>query len=81
MNSDRELTPWFVNGERPARKGVYEVNSYCGVNCYSFWDGARWRWITERPIDAFRFRKMETGRAFADVRWRGLTTNPQKAQP
>lgn len=45
MSTDPKMTPWFVNGEKPARPDVYNVSSRKGGQSgkwWARWDGSTW---------------------------------------
>lgn len=81
--SEQELTPWFVNGEKPARKGVYQ--QMCGFGKqvgYQYWSGARWYPWHETAASANKYRGAEKCHSYAHCgeEWRGLA-HPPKAKP
>ena len=72
-----KLTPWFVNGEKPARDGLYEVRSVIGQHpVFSYWDGKRWGWICPTKGEAEKRRRERTYRQ--DCEWRGLAEEPKQ---
>ena len=78
-----ELTPWFVCGELPARRGVYNVSCRCedqSGEWYSYWDGQTFRWFDHDPQQAFADRAdIGSGmRVLRNGSWRGLVVNPRK---
>lgn len=75
--SEPKLTPWFVNGEKPARKGVYQVDSLFSEFAWSRWDGKTWGWRRMRHATAAQDRN-KTERKI--TQWRGLANQP-KAKP
>ena len=82
-----KLTPWFVNGEKPARPGIYNVRyekSEQSGNWYSYWDGrkfgpfsARIEWVL--PTTArFGPKEWHAGRGLLRRgSWRGLAEEPK----
>lgn len=45
MSNEQKLTPWFINGEKPARPGVYNVSCRKHKQSgrwYARWDGVSW---------------------------------------
>lgn len=77
-----EKTPWFVNGEKPAYVGVYEVRVEMG-RAYSYWDGKSFNeylWFSScgmGPQDAYEGRqKRKHGAGHQKMHWRGLKKNP-----
>lgn len=80
---EQELTPWFVNGEKPARPGVYNVScrrtDQTGL-WYAKWNGKRWLVFSNSVAEANQ-RTVVSG--LIDRRrgsWRGLAKQP-KAKP
>lgn len=70
---EQQLTPWFVNGETPARPGVYQVDSTVGPRAWAKWNGRKWCWRRQS------FRAAETDRVPTSrqvTRWRGLAQDP-----
>lgn len=84
-----KLTPWFVNGEKPVRPGVYEVN-LCAPGtasfdpAYSYFDGKNWAeflWFKDcggTPQKAYDGRKRNTGAGRQCMYWRGLAEEPKQ---
>lgn len=76
--SKPKLTDWFVNGERPVRKGVYQ--QMCGLRTtigYQRWSGKNWYAWNSTADAAARDQRI------ADLQkdhWRGLA-HPPKAKP
>lgn len=78
--SKQQMTPWFKNGERPARRGVYEVSLRGGdVGWFSYWDGKSWGWVTQRGHGAAFDARGWPSCAIVE-NWRGLASDP-KAKP
>lgn len=75
--SKQKLTPWFMNGEKPARKGVYRVRSD-GFYGFAYWDGRLWAWRCSSVAEANDDR-LTTG-ASQTKHWRGLA-HPPKGKP
>ncbi|WP_315127310.1 hypothetical protein [Comamonas antarctica] len=84
MNEEK-LTPWFVNGEKPARKGVYNVScrseSQTG-RWYSWWDGKTFGAFATNLDRAKEYHLMHPGARIASLgggSWRGLAYDPRAA--
>lgn len=77
--SKQKLTPWFVNGEKPVRKGVYKVRT-CGGDGFAYWDGQRWGWRVPYVRLADTWRDTTGATQGTGKHWRGLAYNP-KAKP
>lgn len=81
--SKRKLTPWFVNGEKPVRSGVYVVRS-SGFRGFAYWSQADgWGAGADTPSEAYEDRHSGGMSDFFHTHgrsWRGLT-NPSKAKP
>lgn len=75
--SKQELTPWFVNGEKPRRKGVYRVR-VGGVSGFAYWNGSRWAWRCSSVHQADNDRS--TAGASQKKHWRGLASDPKAKQ-
>lgn len=83
--SKEQLTPWFVNGEKPAYPGVYNVscrNSNQTGGWWSYWSGSQWysfSWCKEWALDYYqqsrRSARMDGGS------WRGLAQKPAGFKP
>lgn len=82
-----KLTPWFVNGEKPVRPGVYNVScekSAQSGRWYSYWDGrkfgpffARVEWAREATIE-LGSKKWHAGVGLLRRgSWRGLAEEPK----
>lgn len=82
-----KMTPWFANGEKPTRKGVYNVSCQRedqSGNWYSYWDGRRFNcfgldaaFALERAQEMAPRRFYGTGHAvLAGGSWRGLAEKP-----
>lgn len=69
------LSPWFEQGFRPVRVGVYEVkdiNGYwVGTTRYAYWNGRRFGWRSQEIKQAFE-NKGESTILPAFVTWRGV---------
>lgn len=78
--SKQELTPWFVNGEKPWLPGPYEVDvgNARHLNWYSYWNGDEWKRICTEIHTAIERRHTSTEAKV--IRWRGLA-HPPKAIP
>lgn len=83
--SNAELTPWFVNGEKPAYPGVYNVSCQKvgqSGKWWAYWCGSQWfafSWSKEWTLDYFRMHR--TRRSMDGCSWRGLARNPEGVQP
>lgn len=78
--SEPKLTPWFVNGEKPVRKGVYQQKSGSGrLLGYQRWDGKHWCTWHENAETAGKDREAVVSFHQNDP-WRGLA-HPPKAKP
>lgn len=80
---DQELTPWFVNGEKPVCNGVYAVRSG-GFRGFAYWSKADgWGAGADTPSEAYEDQHSGgiAGFFHTDGRaWRGLA-HPPKAKP
>lgn len=70
------VTQWFKGP--PENKGVWEVethdNFFSDRRWFSYFDGARWGLLTERPELSFVMRNNKT---YAKIKkWRGLAEKP-----
>lgn len=84
-----KLTPWFVNGEKPARPGVYNVScrrTNQSGEWYSPWNGKNFGCFDRDPKQAELRRKMQgAGRnglgagneVLPSGSWRGLAEEPR----
>lgn len=74
--SAAKLTPWFKNGVKPARKGVYQqMNGGRNRLGYQRWNGMNWGTWFETAEEAAQ----STDRAAACYQsdpWRGLAAKP-----
>lgn len=84
--NQQKLTPWFVNGEKPLRPGVYNVScqrSNQSGDWWSHWDGEDFGPFELKPEKAFSFRKCWEQGPHAGTNllllgsWRGLAENPE----
>lgn len=78
---EQQLTPWFVNGEMPARPGVYNVSCQKhdqSGRWFSRWDGDRWFLAGITRADAAWQKtpatRLDTWHNYGS--WRGLTQDP-----
>lgn len=78
--SKQKLTPWFVNGEPPARPGVYQ--QMCGLGKkvgYQYWSGEKWGLWYEMASDAANRHAFEEdffAYPHCGEKWRGLASDP-----
>ena len=70
-----ELTPWFVNGEKPAYVGVYRSNASGLTDCYQHWDGRVWGVWCDSVERAYKSRTIQS--FVQSPHWRGLAQNPE----
>lgn len=83
MSTEPKMTPWFVNGRKPARIGPYNVSCRKTGQTgkwWSWWSGKRWSiaaptlrslvcdWKSTPAADADAFHKAGS--------WRGLASKP-----
>lgn len=74
--SKQKLTPWFRNGEKPARKGVYQQMSGTGDRLgYQRWDGKRWMVWCE-TAEAAAGKHIPVRHSSQGDPWRGLAEKP-----
>lgn len=74
---DQELTGWFeLSEQKPWEPGVYEVNSFLGGDVYSYWDGEKFKYIAMSKERAFLGRHSQTFRIESEIKWRGLSSDP-----
>ena len=81
MKTKEKLTPWFTNGEKPARPGVYQ--QMCGFGKelgYQYWSGKRWYSWYEDPETAYKYKKLDRryGYEHCGEKWRGLAYDPTR---
>lgn len=69
-----KLTEWFPSGVKPARRGVYEVESIFGGRGFAYFNGRIWGWRRGTVIDATLWKNRDD--ASQDKRWRGLAEKP-----
>ena len=74
MSTEPKMTPWFVNGEKPARVGVYEVGEDGHRRWFQHWNGRWWGYFDTNPKDAQRFGRRQS--MYQNFRWRGLASKP-----
>lgn len=77
--SEPKLTPWFVNGERPVRKGVYQQMNGQDRLGYQYWDGVFWHGWAETARAARKDYGI-AAHSHQNDPWRGLA-HPPKAKP
>ena len=79
---NQELTPWFVNGEKPSRPGVYNVSARKddqSVYWFARWDGMQWYMAHSNVSSAMR-EQFGMGLRWSRGSWRGLAQNPKKGK-
>lgn len=83
MDTEPKLTPWFVNGEAPARPGVYLVDHAKAGQRFSqfaYWGGPRGGWGAAAPTPSQAFNRKRLGldpNYFHQTgSWRGLSEKP-----
>ena len=71
------VTPWFVNGETPARPGVYQrdIREGAGLIRYARWTGHCWRRSASTPELATTTPLLSVSSIRYVLPWRGLTYN------
>lgn len=74
--SKQKLTPWFVNGEKPTRPGVYQQKNGYGEVGYQRWYRGLWRLWYESPDRASRCITPAADSLQADP-WRGIGSDPK----
>lgn len=77
-----KLTPWFVDGEKPARPGVYNVSCRKEAQTgryYGYWNGRFWVFgVAETPESAARLKqRVARGYVASNGSWRGLAEAPK----
>ena len=60
----KQMTPWFPADVKPARCGVYEIQTISQQDYYAYWTGQRWGYAATHPTIA-RWK----GHAFSDLAW------------
>lgn len=80
-----ELTPWFMNGEKPVRRGVHEILPLQMRQAFSFWDGKKWGLLClskeEAPFEN-RKKNQPTGlRVARSGEGTGMNRNPNHLTP
>lgn len=76
-----KLTPWFVNGEKPVRPGVYERQQFSlWPQVFSYWGGKSFGYLGSTPDEAVRAFAQSGGRAsyHQNRPWRGLAEEPKQ---
>lgn len=67
-------SPWFdLAAQAPWEPGVYEIEGpgiFKSVR-FSYWDGKRFKWLSQNPDGAFRLRN-DRGGGHKVTRWRGI---------
>ena len=82
MSAEPKLTPWFVNGEKPARPGVYNVScrkENQSGHWYARWDGEQW-FRARLSVDGAAGRALPETllNYWSDIgSWRGLAEKPE----
>lgn len=78
---EQQMTPWFVNGEKPARPGVYNVSCRKREQTgrwWARWDGKTW-YVAARGVEYAESNKSPTTRHHfwhKSGSWRGLAQDP-----
>ena len=70
-----ELTPWFMNGEKPVRRGVHEIHPLQMRQAFSFWDGKKMGAAVPLKRGSPLRKSEKTNRQ--DCAWRGLAKAPE----
>lgn len=65
------LTQWFVKGEKPHHKGVYQRIIGWDI-CYSYWDGKYWYVAGSLPKIAIKNYQGKICSVHQDNQWRGI---------
>ena len=73
----QKLTPWFVNGEKPVRQGVYQQKNEDGDVGYQRWYRGLWCAWFESP-EAAAACTTPAAISFQWDPWRGLASDPKK---
>lgn len=80
MTTEPKMTPWFVNGEKPARPGAYNVScrkSDQSGKFFGYWDGKKWCWgLFPTPDEAATDHYDGESASVASGSWRGLAECP-----
>ena len=78
----KKTTEWFISGEKPAYKGVYNVSCRKDNQSgywYAYWDGEEFYWFDQYVDGAYN--ETRPGGAGSIVltegSWRGLAENPE----
>lgn len=76
MSTEPKMTPWFVNGEKPARPGVYETKDslYADRPMYQHWNGRFWGYFC-LSINAAK-NQGDRRSCWEKPQWRGLASKP-----
>ena len=76
MSTDQKLTPWFNGAEhKPARIGVYMLESMSGRLGYQKWHGSAWSSWYETAEAAGKAGRLDiAARSTQNDRWRGLSS-------
>jgi hypothetical protein len=78
MSRKPKLTPWFPASVKPARVGVYNVDTLELGDIYRYWDGRHWSFFGLSPDGAMT--QHAHGNIFTNGRlfpWRGLAEKPE----
>ncbi len=73
MTTEDKLTPWFDQGQAPAREGSYEMEH----GGYAYFDGEHWGFTDKTPEDAEMTYSMFGPQLDKQPCWRGLAECPQ----
>lgn len=84
--SKNKTTEWFVNGEKPAYVGVYNVScqrTEQSGTWYSYWNGKAFQWFASSVESAYLYNKDDEddvgagASVLTEGSWRGLANNPK----
>ena len=82
MSSKKQkLTPWFVNGEKPVRKGYYQVwrpkvNPAYPKRSVLYWNGKDWKHTPHSGAGLIGVGGFASVIASHGDKWRGLAEDP-----
>lgn len=84
--SEQNLSQWFDLAEKkPWEVGVYRVElsmknkpDLCTISeWYAYWDGYKFGSFRLSPDESFRNRNGSLSQDLCNIKWRGLSTNPE----
>lgn len=75
MSTEPKMTPWFVNGEKPAREGVYQQRNGNRELGYQRWTGSRWMFWSA-TVSGAQLADMPAAGEYQNDPWRGLASKP-----